>query len=963
MTRLVLLMLRNRWAQALTLGVLAMVATASAVAAPAYLGAIDRAVVDREVHAASAQERSMSISAAMNSMPGIDQGPGPDFSQVGPALIGMPGFTSVFSVDLPILGVEASRTASSRLAYRQDTCAHLTMVAGRCLIGGSEVVIGQGTARRLGIRPGATVTVTFAVLDSNLQVYVPNGAPYTLTVVGIYRVPDPGALYWGTHGYFDMDGKGVPGEPVFTTRGAVTSLDHSREVDTVDVLGGAGAFAPDHLPAMRANLAAVNSRLLTLSSQFTVTTAIPSLLGRIDRGRTLAHELVPVAGVPLVVLAWFVIFLAVGYGTGDRRFELGLVALRGAGRPTRWALASGEYLVAIVVGAVVGYPVGLSASAILASARLDGPGTGAPTLQYALMAGLGAVLAALLAQRRELFTPVADLLRRVAGGGRRWRSLAVEVVVVLLAVVAAVQLRVAGGQLNGVGMLVPALVILAVALLGARAVVPLASRYGARALRRGQTGGALAAFQLGRRPGAHRLFVLLVVAVALLGFSTTAFAVAGQARQAEAQVVSGAPRVLTVKPVTRLKLLAATRAADPSGRYAMAVVNGQPGAPGDPPQLAVDTTRLATTAIWRPDFGGPGPRQLSALLRPGLSAPVVIRAGAIELDVTSDVLAKVADVHLVVVLAPLSGGPPINDDLGRLYPGDQRLVSQVDNCADGCRLVGFGAANSGSGGFQLHVTLRQVRTVEPAAVVVSTAALADTAAWRPEVPASITLSGDAAGLHIDYHGANGTAADGWITPADHPARLPVAATMALPTGATLVGLDGRSTAVTEVAQMSGLPRLGSRGVLVDLEYADRAASDAGAVDMEQVWLGPTAPPDAAARLRAQGLVVTRESTVGQLRSGFDAQGPAMALWFHLLTAGLGVLLAAGGSWLVAAVDRDGRAGDLGALRVQGVSRTATGRAGVWGYLVVVLAASVVGLLAAAVAWAVAGDEIPMFVNR
>ncbi|HEY2671732.1 MAG TPA: hypothetical protein VGJ07_15350, partial [Rugosimonospora sp.] len=47
----------------------------------------------------------------------------------------------------------------------------------------------------------------------------------------------------------------------------------------------------------------------------------------------------------------------------------------------------------------------------------------------------------------------------------------------------------------------------------------------------------------------------------------------------------------------------------------------------------------------------------------------------------------------------------------------------------------------------------------------------------------------------------------------------------------------------------------------------------------------------------------------------------------------------------------------------GVSRTATGRAGVWGYLVVVLAASVVGLLAAAVAWAVAGDEIPMFVNR
>ncbi|GAA5182307.1 hypothetical protein GCM10023322_19020 [Rugosimonospora acidiphila] len=52
----------------------------------------------------------------------------------------------------------------------------------------------------------------------------------------------------------------------------------------------------------------------------------------------------------------------------------------------------------------------------------------------------------------------------------------------------------------------------------------------------------------------------------------------------------------------------------------------------------------------------------------------------------------------------------------------------------------------------------------------------------------------------------------------------------------------------------------------------------------------------------EGLVVTGQSRVGQARSRLDGQGPAMALWFYLLTAGLGVLLAAAAAWVVAGVD-------------------------------------------------------------
>jgi len=61
-----------------------------------------------------------------------------------------------------------------------------------------------------------------------------------------------------------------------------------------------------------------------------------------------------VIAVPLVLLTCFVIYLAVGYGTDTRRPELAVVALRGARWWERWWLATGESLVAILLGALLG---------------------------------------------------------------------------------------------------------------------------------------------------------------------------------------------------------------------------------------------------------------------------------------------------------------------------------------------------------------------------------------------------------------------------------------------------------------------------------------------------------------------------------------------------------------------------------------------------------------------------------
>jgi hypothetical protein len=76
-----------------------------------------------------------------------------------------------------------------------------------------------------------------------------------------------------------------------------------------------------------------------------------------------------------------------------------------------------------------------------------------------------------------------------------------------------------------------------------------------------------------------------------------------------------------------------------------------------------------------------------------------------------------------------------------------------------------------------------------------------------------------------------------------------------------------------------------------------------------------------------------------------------------------VLLAAGALWLVSAVDRRTRGGELRSLRLQGLAARTVARAGRWGYLGVVLAALVLGPAAAALAWAAVGDRMPIFVDE
>jgi hypothetical protein len=215
------------------------------------------------------------------------------------------------------------------------------------------------------------------------------------------------------------------------------------------------------------------------------------------------------------------------------------------------------------------------------------------------------------------------------------------------------------------------------------------------------------------------------------------------------------------------------------------------------------------------------------------------------------------------------------------------------------------------------------------------------------------------GLRLTVDAPGGLPDGIWIQPVDAPLPLPVASTAALAPGATLAGLDGRRTPVTGIARLSALPRLGSSGALIDLEYANRVATDAGAARQPEVWLGPAAPPNALALLVQQNLAFTGDTDVGSARRHLDIQGPALAIWFHLLTGALAILLALGGLALIGAVDGRTRTADLAALRLQGLPARTVRRAMRWAYPVLVLVAGVFGLAVALITWRLTGWALPI----
>jgi FtsX-like permease family len=977
---LVLHALRARRAQALALFALAVLAGLGAAAAPWFLAWGNDAVARATLGAASETDRLVTGSGTVRLDGGVDS---PMAALADTVVQSLPIDDSDIDIGARILvslrggPAEAfpedpaeSVSIDTPLAVRTGVCDHLRLVEGACTFGDGELVIAHSIAERLGVGVGDPVTVRGVRLEDR----------HTLRVAGVYEVADPFSMYWLKTDLVPE----VQGDAGFNASfvGEPTLLGlrpNSMDLDLHVAL-------PANLFVARTGLRdTLNDATVELSREgFSLTTSARTVLDRIARDRALVQLGVAVGAGQLVLVSWVGLFLAVRHTSDERRGDIGLLKLRGTKARRVWTVIGLSSGVPMLAGTVVGAIGGFVAAAALAY-QMDPDGgpfaiartsTLAPlqslwlSLAAAAVAGLGGLIAAVVAEWRTIRTSVVDLLRRIPGGRRGWRADVADLVVVAAAAAGVYQgwvdSQAEESQASMLVLLTPLLVGLAAALLVARALPVISARFGVTALRAGRAGAALAALQLSRRHGTQRVFAVLAVAAAVFTTMTFLWQSASTAWHQRAVQELGADRVLTVDAPSAATLMSLVRSVDPEGRYAMAAARTL-GATTSDRVLAVDMTRYA--AVGRMPEGLPTSAELARLLRPEAPALPEVGDGPLTLEATAP------DLGVPVGLRAYLSTPDGQDrsvEYPSLAPGRHSAEVTVEGCTPACRLVALEvvvAPDAPTDG--ITVALHELR--QPAATVLSGPELADIRRWRttlaePSAPPTLSTADGALAITMPSGPRPaGAFPDGRVMPLASPVPLPVA-TAGGQLGArggiprvTVVG--GSDVPVAVVREVRGLPGVGGQGVLVDLEYALRG-NDAGFERADlAVWLTADAPESIVTALTEHGVTILDEQSVEQRSTDLAGFGPGLALRFEYFTVAIILLLAATVALVGSTVDRSGRVAELVALRGQGLSARAVRTAGLAGTAVMVAAAALTGIVAALLAEGLVSAALPAFTDN
>ncbi|WP_027342399.1 FtsX-like permease family protein [Hamadaea tsunoensis] len=960
--------IRSRGAQALSIWALTLLAVAAAAATPWYAQATQEAVIQRHVDAAPATQRVLVATVRPQKVsPVVD--PQSVADQVAQALAPLPLESAIHQLALRGIVNVGGTHVQYVMTSRDGVCEH-SAVDGACPTAPNQVIIGQTVADQLGVKQGGTIVITPDELKTTV----------TLTVTGIYRKTDPLDQYW-----YDVATSGLADPPpLYTVPETLTGMDGVRVTSTAN-LRLAGTAYDDDLPH-RIDIAASG----LYANHIAITTYAADLARAIAADKAGLTNGVAVAAGRLILLCGFALFVAVRHTAQSHRKDLGLVRLRGVRRWRIWSAMLGPMAVPIVAGGVVGGLLGF-----LGALALAGPVHLAADQRTALVQFAGAVLAVMLAaivvavaaQLQSGRAPVGELLRDVPARVRTGRALdAVELVVLLLAGVGVWQL-VSVAQVQGdtaAPVVVPALLALAAGLLVSRVLLRLAVVIATGALRAGRLPAALAALSASRRPALRWVVTLLTVAVAGLAGAVGESVRAAPAVADRAEQELGASQVLTVSAPSRLALRDAVRAADPDGKYAMAVAAFAQRVGVTNGVLAVDLPRLGATALWRPEYG---PIPVAPATEP---TPIKVADGPLTLDVSED-----AELHRegslgddlpdstsstlvspdVYAIANLVDGEgrPVPVVFGPLRPATREYTMDA-KCPGGCRLQSIslvhrvilpaqGGApmriidNPPAWGTQVHLhSLRQ-----GTADVIGTARFAERDRWHGPADSNTfapVLAGELDGLRMaappDCTGQSRGVCTLAVLPADLPLPLP-AVVAGKPQYSDRIFdlrlelLGGGSLPVRVEHTARVLPQLGGEGAIVDLTQFDALLGPTLAGEQWQVWLSADAPPSVVDSLTQHNIQVLRTRTVAAARAEHQGDAPAAVRTFALLAAILGLVIAAVALLLSASAGRAATAGDLVALRGQGLYAKAVPRIGLAGYGWPAVAAAVTGLVVAMIA--------------
>ncbi|MFB7111202.1 FtsX-like permease family protein [Streptomyces sp. NPDC056291] len=553
---------------------------------------------------------------------------------------------------------------------------------GETATGDLEVALPQTAAQRLGLKPGARLTLTDRLGGRKAQV----------RITGLYRPVRADAPYWRLD---ELGGRGVRKvgftmygplltDPAVVTGGRVsagqTAWQASADFSTLTT-GRIGALRD----AVRGSAASLR-KSTAVSGAPEVTSSLPAVLDRIDRSLLVARSTLLIAVLQLALLAGYALLLVARLLSTERGGETRLLRARGGSRARIAGLAATEALLLAVPAAACAPLLAGPLTGLLAGqgalARIglhpDVSATGRPGVWLVAAAvALGCAMAVTLPALTSSFTT-----------GSRARTLpaplraGADLGLLAVAGVAYWQLNrqssgAVGGDLTGTlgidPLLVtaPALALLAGTVLTLRLLPPVA-----RLAERRATGGrglpaALAGWQFSRRPmrGAGPV-LLLVLAIALGMLAIGQGASWDRSQDDQADFQAGAPvRVLAAGEgdlgrTERYATLPHVSAAAPAVRTTLPLSGNRAAT-----VLALDTANAADTMLMRPDLVSDPVRPLLAGLAPkSPTAGLEVPSGTARLRLTTairgagagssvDVGATVEDRYGVPYRMPLGALP------------------------------------------------------------------------------------------------------------------------------------------------------------------------------------------------------------------------------------------------------------------------------------------------------------------
>ncbi|WP_217240346.1 ABC transporter permease [Streptomyces sp. AC555_RSS877] len=525
------------------------------------------------------------------------------------------------------------------------------LVAGRLpgpRAGAVEVALPQAAARRLGLGPGARLTVADRL----------DGPDVRVTVTGLYRPARTDAPYWKLD---DLGGRGIK-QVDFTTYGPLLADPGVLTGGTVSAGPSAWMASADFSTlttgridalreAARAESAAMR-RQPVLSGSTAASTGLPDVLDRVDRSLLVSRSTLLIVALQLVLLAACALLLVARLLSTERAGETRLLLARGASRRRIAGLTALEALL-LAVPAVVCAPLLAGPLTRLLAGRgplariglhLDVPAGGrAGVWLVAAGVALGCALAVTLpALTSSLAVGRARALPPAIRAGADLGLLAVAAVAYwqLSRQTTGAVTGDATGTLGIDPLLVaaPALALLAGTVVTLRLLPPVARLAERRAAGgRGLT-AALAGWQIARRPmrGAGPV-LLLVLAVALGMLAIGQGASWDRSQNDQADFRAG----------TSVRILAAGEgglgrtdeyAAVPRVRQAAPAVRTELSLSGNRTAtvLALDTAHAKSALLLRPDLASEPVRPLLAGLGPkGTSAGAKVPADTDRLRLTA----------------------------------------------------------------------------------------------------------------------------------------------------------------------------------------------------------------------------------------------------------------------------------------------------------------------------------------